>query len=176
MDHHFSYAAGTGYRAVELPIGDGSLSMTVVVPDDLSSFVKGLTAAKLTTIDSQLSTYDVDLALPRFSADSRFDLAEVLKAMGMPTAFDSLKADLSGITTDVPLYIQHVVHEANIDVVEEGVTASAVTVAVMQAGSSGVQPPHVKFQVDKPFLYFIRDGATGTVLFVGRIVDPSAKS
>ena len=179
-DQLLQYSAGTGYRAVDLPYSGGSLSMMIVVPDDMNSFVKGLTSAKLATIDSRRKAYDVDLTLPRFSADTRFNLNDVLAAMGMPSAFDWTVADLTGISQDPdaqPLYIQQVIHQANIDVVEEGTTASAVTVALGGKGSSGQPPPKVKFHVDKPFLYFIRDRwSTGAILFMGRIDDPSAKS
>jgi serpin B len=179
-DMGYLYAAGKGYRAVQLPF-DTSASMTIIVPDDMSSFVAGLTAAQLSTIDRQLSAYEVDLTLPKFSAESRFDLADVLKAMGMPTAFEmptpSAGADLSGITLDEQLYIQHVIHEANIDVDENGVVASAVTVVIGEAGAAGPGSlPRVTFHIDKPFLYFIQDRSTGAILFMGRIDDPSAAS
>jgi len=175
----YQYAAGKGYRAVQLPLGGsyGSLSMTIVVPDDMSSFVNGLTAAKLASIDTQGKSYQADLTLPRFSAESRTDLASALTAMGMPTAFNPDKADLSGITTDQKLSIDKVIHQANIDVVEQGTTASAVTVVLVGTTGGGPEPtppPPVKFHVDKPFLYFIREGGTGAVLFMGRIDDPSA--
>jgi serpin B len=173
IDAWFSYSAGAGYRAVMLPLGSG-LSMTFIVPDDMASYVNGLTAAGLADIFSHAQTYDVDLNLPRFSAQTRTDLAAVLSAMGMPTAFTT-HADLSGITTDEPLAIGAVIHQANIDVDEQGTTASAVTVTTGVATSGGPRtvPPHVQFHIDKPFLYFIRDASTGTVLFMGRIDDPS---
>ena len=124
------YSAGAGYRAVDVPMGGhyGSLSMTVVVPDDMASFVSGLTAARLHAIDEASQTRDVSLTLPRFSAESRFNLSDVLKTLGMSALFDPATADLSGITSDQRLYISNVIHQANIDVVEEGTTASAVTV------------------------------------------------
>jgi serpin B len=173
-----SYSAGTGYRAVVLPLGSASLSMTIVVPDSMVSFVSGLTAAGLASIDFAAEKYDVDLTLPRFSAETRVDLASMLAAMGMPTLFDRNGADLSGITTVERLYVAKVIHQANIDVVEQGVTAAAVTPVSIRAGSAGpvATPRHVQFHVDKPFLYFIREESTGAVLFMGRIGDPSAKS
>jgi serpin B len=71
--------------------------------------------------------------------------------------------------------LDKVVHQANIDVVEEGTTAAAVTV-VGGRGGIGAPPHHVTFNVNKPFLYFIRDGGSGAILFMGRIDDPSTKS
>jgi serpin B len=170
----YQYSAGSGYRAVQIPF-IASASMMILVPDNMSSFVNGLSAAKLATIGSQASNYIVDLTLPKFSAESRVDLATVLKAMGMTTAFDPSAADLSGITTDEKLFLDKVIHQANIDVDENGTTASAVTV-VGGRGGAGQPPPRVQFHIDKPFLYFIRENTTGTVLFMGRIDDPSAKS
>lgn len=174
-----AYSAGKGYRAVDLPMAGGwaPLSMTIVVPDDMASFTASLTAAKFRSIVSHETNYDVDLTLPRFSAESRFYLADVLTAMGMPTLFDAQKADLSGITRDEQLYIANVIHQANIDVVEQGTTASAVTVVVGATAGGGEPEPtprHVQFHVNKPFLYFIQERTTGAVLFMGRIDDPSA--
>lgn len=172
---HYSYSAGTDYRAVELPLGDESLAMTIVVPSNMASFVNGLTADRLAGINRAMATYDVDLTLPRFSINTRLELADVLAAMGMPTLFKPGTADLSGITTDERLSIAKVIHQANIDVVEEGTTAAAVTVAIGRAtGGMPQTPPHVQLHVDRPFLYFIRDTRTGAVLFMGRVTDPSA--
>jgi serpin B len=175
IDQVFGYTAGAGYKAVELPYS-GGMSMTVVVPDNMASFVSGLTADKLSKLIVYGDrTYDVDLTLPRFSIDSRFNLKDVLKAMGMPTAFDPIKVDLSGITTDEKLYLSGVIHEANIDVVESGTTAAAVTVVLGAAAGGGPPEPPIKvqFHVNKPFLYFIRDWTDGAVLFMGRVDDPS---
>jgi len=177
MDTNLMYSVGAGYRSVLLGLG-GTMAMTIVVPDDMASFVKGLTAARLSSISTSMAGYDVDLTLPRFSAESRVDLAGALSAMGMPTAF-SLQADLSGITHDEPLMLKKVIHQANIDVVEQGTTAAAVTVSIgATMGGPGPEPSpvHVQFHVNKPFLYFIQDNWSGAVLFMGRIDDPSAKS
>jgi serpin B len=174
------YAAGDGYRVVDMPLGggDSTLSMTIVVPDDMASFVAGLTAARLASIVEAEKTYDVDLALPRFSADYRTDLAASLQAIGMTDLFDDGKADLSGINGNVPerLVIAKVIHQANIDVVEKGTTAAAATVVIGRAtaGGDGTVPPKATFHVDLPFLYFLRETTSGAVLFVGTIGSPSS--
>lgn len=177
IDHEFSYAAGRGWSAVDLPYAAGNMSMTIIVPDDMASFTAGLTATKFNSIVSQETGRTVDLTLPRFSAETRINLASLLAAMGMPTAFDPARADLSGITQDEQLYIAKVIHQANIDVVEQGTTAAAVTVVMVATTGGGDEPtppPHVTFHVDKPFLYFIRDVRSGAVLFMGRIDNPAA--
>jgi serpin B len=168
------YAATKDYRAIDLPYS-GDFSMTVVVPGDMSAFLGALTAEKLDAIVASESAHEVDLTLPRFSIDSRFELSDVLSAMGMPTAFMP-QADLSGITTETSLMLKKVVHEANIDVVEDGTTAAAVTV-VVGVGMGGAPPawPKAQMHVDRPFLYFIRDTMSGAILFMGVVNDPSAE-
>lgn len=173
-DENLSYLSTNDYQAVDLPYSIGTMSMTIVVPTDMASFVKSLTAAKLTDIWTSEEQHEVDLTLPRFSIDSRFELAPVLSTLGMPTAFTP-GADLSGITTDEPLLISAVVHEANIDVVEDGTTAAAVTVVVGATTGGSPLLSKVQMHVDRPFLYFIHDEASGAVLFMGVVDDPSAK-
>jgi serpin B len=173
----WGYASGKGWRAVDLPYAGYTMSMTIIVPDDMASFVAGLNAASLATIWKSEKKYDVTLTLPRFKADSHFDLASHLAAMGMPTAFDPNTADFSGITGDRSIYIGKVIHQANIDVDETGTTAAAATVVVGKGMIGEPDPiPSVTFHVNQPFLFLIHDKATGAVLFAGRIDDPSATS
>jgi serpin B len=96
--------------------------------------------------------------------------------MGMSDIFDPAKADFSGIDGDHDLFLRKVIHQATIAVDERGTVAAAVTAEVGGAGSAGDPPPETTFHIDHPFLYFIRDDASGTVLFMGRIDDPSLKS
>jgi serpin B len=171
-----NYVAGQGYRAVDVPLEMlSTLTMTFIVPDDMAAFQSTLTAAEFDSILSSMKTYDVSLWLPKLSVESRFDLANVLKAMGMKDLFDPNAADLSGITTAEKLFVKQVIHQANMDVDEEGVTAAAVTV-VLGLGLAAEPPPHVDFRIDKPFLYFIRDRQSGAILFMGRVNDASAKN
>jgi serpin B len=177
----WSYASGTGWRAVDLPYEGNTMSMTIIVPDNIGSFVSGLNAASLKALWKSERAYDVTLTLPRFHAGSHFNLSDYLSAMGMPTAFDPYAADFSGIApitpSSPPLYIQRVIHQANIDVDEEGTTAAAATVVYMGAGAAPPEPlPSVTLHVDRPFVFLIHDNATGAVLFAGRIDDPSATS
>jgi serpin B len=173
IDAHFDYASGTGYQAIDLPYAMHGLSMTVIVPDDMASFVANLSDARFTEILAAESQAEVDFQLPKFSLETRVGLADVLSGMGMGIAFDPNTADFSGITTQEPLYVGAVIHQANIDVVEKGTTAAAVTAVVMEAGAAPVQGQKVTFHVDKPFLYFIHDNRSGAVLFMGRVDDPA---
>jgi serpin B len=97
--------------------------------------------------------------------------------MGMPLAFDVETADFTGISpiaSQTGLYIRKVIHEANIDVDEKGTEAAAAT-AVLMATGGGPELRQIDFKVDRPFLFLVRDVPTGAVLFMGRVVDPSAK-
>jgi len=169
----FRYAAGTGWRAVELPYLGGQLAMTVIVPDDLAAFEEGLDAAGLDAITSALADRQVQLSLPRFGIETKASLADALRALGMPLAFDPDRADFSGITAAEALLIDDVIHQANIDVDEKGTEAAAATAVVMRAGSAPIEP--VTLRVDRPFLFALRDVPTGAVLFLGRVTDPSVE-
>ncbi|MGA2514483.1 MAG: serpin family protein [Candidatus Limnocylindrales bacterium] len=166
------YASGSGWQAVELPYAGGSLAMTIVVPDDLAAFEASLDAASFARITASLQPADVDLTLPRFKIETKSDLSSALAQMGMPLAFDPERADFSGITTQEQLYISKVVHQANIAVDEKGTEASAATAVVMVAGLAPSN--QVTLHVDRPFIFAVRDTSTGAILFLGRVVDPSA--
>ncbi len=180
------YAAGSGWRAVELPYVGDALAMTIIVPDNLAAFERGLTAQKLTRVIGNLRTeppgttgvvYDVKVTMPRFGIEARADLADTLAAMGMPLAFDLDRADFSGISPiarETGLYIKKVIHQANIDVDEKGTEAAAATAVVMATGG-GPGSQEVLFKVDRPFLFLVRDVPTGAILFMGRVVDPSVR-
>ena len=170
---HAGYASGSGWQAVELPYLNPSLVMTIVVPDDLAAFEKSLDGPRFAQITSALADATVDLTLPRFKVETKADLTSILPGMGMPLAFDFGKADFSGMTTQEPLFISKVLHQANISVDENGTEASAATVVVMDAGSAA--PQHVvSMHVDRPFVFAVRDTSTGAILFLGRVSDPSA--
>ncbi len=164
------YADGSGWQAVEIPYIGGSLAMTVIVPDDLATFEQALTAERLASIAGALVETPVSLTLPSFSIETKAELADVLAALGMPSAFDD-RADFSGITTAERLQISDVIHQANIDVDEKGTEAAAATAVVMRATGIPVEP--VTVRVDRPFLFAVRDVPTGAILFLGRVGDPS---
>ena len=164
------YAAGTGWRAVEIPYIGGSLAMTIIVPDDLATFEQALTPDRLTSISTGLADAEVSLTLPRFSIETKAELADVLATLGMPSAFSD-RADFSGITTAEQLVISNVIHQANIDVDEKGTEAAAATAVVLRATAMPAEP--VTLSVDRPFLFALRDVPTGAILFLGRVADPS---
>jgi serpin B len=167
-----SYASGPGWQAVELPYAGDTLAMTIVVPDDLAAFEGSLDADRFAEVTAALQTANVDLTLPRFKIETKSDLSPTLEAMGMPLAFDPDRADFSGITAQEKLYVSAVIHQANVAVDEKGTEASAATAVVMAA--SAMPARSVTLHVDRPFLFAIRATSTGAILFLGRVVDPSA--
>jgi serpin B len=166
----FPYASGDGWQALEIPYLGGSLALTLILPDDLAGFERTLTPDGLVAITSSLTSTQVALALPKFGIETKAELATILAALGMPTAFGD-GADFSGITTAEQLAISNVIHQANIDVDEKGTEAAAATAVVMRATAMPSEPLTVS--VDRPFLFALRDVPTGAIVFLGRVGDPS---
>ena len=115
----------------------------------------------------------VQLTMPKFEFRTQTGLRAALAALGMKSAFSPGEADFSGMTTEEPLFISDVIHEAYIAVDEEGTEAAAATAVVMRA--SGMPPDQlVELTIDRPFMFSLRDRETGAVLFLGRVTDPTA--
>ncbi|MCK5434684.1 MAG: serpin family protein, partial [Dehalococcoidales bacterium] len=169
----FGYAEGDEYQAVELPYDGGELSMVILLPQTghFDAFEGSLDAQQVDAIMGRLEYSQVSLTMPKFEFESGFGLKETLAAMGMPVAF-SRDADFSGMTGNRDLFIADVIHKAFVSVDEAGTEAAAATAVVMEL--TAVPEVPVEVTADRPFIFLIRDIETGTILFVGRIVDPSA--
>jgi serpin B len=169
----FGYAEGDGYQAVELPYDGNELSMVILLPasGQFEAFEDSLDAEMVAGIIGSMNYQEVDLTMPKFEFDSSFSLKEALSALGMPLAF-SASADLSGMTGNRDLFIMDVVHKAFVSVDEEGTEAAAATAVIV--GETALPPAPVTMTIDRPFIFLIRDIETGTILFVGRTLDPSA--
>lgn len=167
---NFPYADMGSYKAVQLPYDGGDVSMLVILPDDLATFEQRFDATTIDNTVDALAGERVHLTLPKFEFEAPLMLTQKLQDMGMVAPFQD--ADLSGMTGSRDLAITDVVHKAFVAVDEEGTEAAAATAVV--TGETSVPPPPVEFRADKPFIFMIRDNATGSILFVGRIVDPTA--
>ncbi len=176
---YFGYGAGDGYQVVALPYAGGEMYMAVLLPDQgrFQEFEERLDADFLDQALAQVSENYVALEMPRFGFDAAFRLGDALKTMGMSAAFDPGAADFSGMDglscaarDNGCLYIGAAVHKAFVSVDESGTEAAAATAVMMQTESAKPMPVEVK--VDRPFIFVIRDNATGTNLFVGRVVEP----
>lgn len=159
-----------GYEAVELPYDGADLSMLIVLPSDLGAFeVRLQEMGSLLPIAPARDPRPVTLTMPKFRVESAFALVPTLKALGMTAPFAD--ADFSGIDGSRDLFISDVIHKAFVSVDEAGTEAAAATAVVIGRTSAGPEP--VTLRLDRPFVFFIRDDVTGTVLFAGRVADPS---
>jgi serpin B len=119
----------------------------------------------------RLQAGQVALTMPKFRVENSFNLNDALSDMGMGVAFDPDAADFSGIDGTRNLYITDVVHKAFVDVDEEGTEAAAATAVIVGLTSAPGEP--VQVTIDRPFIFLIRDMERGTILFIGRVMDPS---
>jgi serine protease inhibitor len=174
----YLYYKSKDFQSVVLPYGTGRVSMYVFLPDEqkgLDQFEKDLTPENWDTWLKSFQMYPGDLMLPRFKVEWESELNEALKTLGMEEAFDSARADFSGmvkVSSGNNLFISEVKQKSWCEVNEEGTVAAAVTSVGMSTTS--VQKPREKFfmKVDRPFFFSIRDNLTGVVLFMGSVRNP----
>jgi len=171
----YRYYDGGAFQEVEIPYQGGDLSMVVLLPkkiDGLPALEKSFTAETLSKwLDKLAPTHKVYLVLPRFKITGDFDLGGTLSAMGMPQAFSN-SADFSGMTGKPLFKISRAVHQAYVDVNETGTEAAAAT-AITMVGETAMREEIVDFNADHPFLFLIRDTKSGSILFLGRVADPT---
>lgn len=169
----FHYLETDAYQAVELPYEGSDYAMVVWLPkkiDGLADVERAVVAKDMHAALDEMARRPVDLYLPRFRVDANLSLVEVLGSLGMKAAFTPA-ADFSAITSE-PLWISAVVHQALVEVDETGTEAAAATGAVAATAAAIDRPRPVVFRADHPFMFAIRDTATGDVLFMGRVVTP----
>jgi serpin B len=170
----FGYMETDSFQGLELPYVDDDLSMIILLPKEIDGpdeFEKTLTIENLSKWLSKLRKREVVVSVPKFKMTSQFGLASVLKSMGMTDAFSS-NANFSGINGKRNLFISAVIHKAYVDVNEEGTEAAAATVVTMKLTS--VMPSRTPvFRADHPFLFLIRDNHSGSILFIGRVMNPN---
>jgi len=171
----FRYFENEKFQAISLPYGAGRMSMYVFLPAKnakLKNFQAELSAANFESWMSQLRSTEGNFVLPRFKLEYEIVLNNTLKALGMEAAFDPQRANFSAMHARPALanvFIGEVKHKTFVEVNEEGTEAAAVTSGGMQATSF---VPPFKMTVDRPFFCAIRDNQTGTILFMGAIVEP----
>jgi serpin B len=179
----YRYGDAGGLKAVELPYRGDQMSLLVLLPNDvdgLEALEKSLDDEKLDAIVASLERKRVMISLPKFEVNpaEALSLADLLREMGMADAFDRDKADFTGIANPPSradrLFISKVFHKAFVRVDEKGTEAAAATAIIMSRAGSAMQKA-VEFKADHPFLFVLRDNATGLILFMGRVADPSAK-
>jgi len=164
----YRYAEDKTFQAVELPYGNGSFVMDVLLPVDSKDFAKAaasLDNAYWTALNAQMRSCEVALTLPVFKTEYNVELSDALKALGMKDAFTG-NADFSAMS-QTPLCIDFVKQKTYVDVNEKGTEAAAITAIGMKLTSVG--PSEMKvFKADRPFIYMIREVSTGAILFMGQ--------
>ena len=168
-----AYLRADGYQAVLLPYKESRLAMAVVLPEagPSAALAPRLTRG-LAPLLAGATRQSVALSLPKFRQRAGFGLIPVLQQLGVQDAFTSA-ADFSGITSAVRLLIGAVVHQAYIDVDEQGTEAAAATAVAMRPMALRREPEPVRMIVDRPFLFAITDTATGLPLFLGQVTRPA---
>jgi serpin B len=166
-------AVAPTYTAIDLPYAGGQTSMLVVLPtgQQFASVDAALSGDFLNHVIASLQPQDVALSLPKFTLKgASVSLKSALQSMGMIDAFDPAKADLSGMVPSDHLNVDDVVHQAFVRVNESGTEAAAAT--GVKSGVNAIEQP-LAVNVNRPFFFVLRDIPTGTVLFVGRVMDPT---
>ncbi|MGD0198008.1 MAG: serpin family protein [Solirubrobacteraceae bacterium] len=173
QDTTYGYAQGNGYQAVDLPYRSSTLSLLAILPHgSLAGFEHSLNADTLAAVVTALKPHAVTLAMPKIDLSSQIDLDQPLELLGMRDAFGPA-ADFSALTRQRALNISLVEHAAVLKVDEQGTVAAGATAIV---GPTAVERPPVgvvTVAFDHPFLLVLRDDASGTILFVARVADPS---
>jgi serpin B len=170
----FRYMEAEDFQALEMPYVKDELSMIILLAKNIDGVVdleKKLTSENLSRWLGELHKQKVVVSIPRFKMTEQFSLADTLRAMGMTDAFSAQTADFSGMDGKQDLFISAVVHKAFVDVNEEGTEAAAATGIGMAMGAAPQKMP--VFRADHPFIFFIRDNNSGSILFIGRVMDPA---
>lgn len=175
-DANFNYAETDNLQILELPYEGNELSMIILLPkeDDLKAVEQSLNLENLSQWKELLSNEEVHVYLPKFKFETKYFMAQDLQDMGMPTAFTpgidfGGKADFSGMTGNKRLNIAEVIHQAFVEVNEEGTEAAAATAAV---DVESISSPSL-FKANHPFIFIIQQKNTGNILFMGRVSDPT---
>ena len=183
IQEYFSYGEDENAKIVELPYKGNDLCMYIVLPEEnnIEEFESTFTLSGYNKLKSSMeSQYMVRVWLPRFKIDSKAELPDTLKDMGIVDAFDENRANFSGIydvqmvPEDYKLWLDDVVHQAFIDVQEEGTEAAASTAIEAVDSAEEVPEKVLEFKADHPFMFFIEDKRTGCILFMGKVEDPGS--
>ena len=168
-DHGFM--RGDGFTAAELLYESADMSMVIILPEEgeFDDVDKRLNPEVYGKIIEAITFAEMELVMPKFEFDSYYELKQALSALGMPLVFGST-ADFSGIVEDGGIWIDEVFHKAYVKVDEKGTIAAATVSDTLTYGSIDGGP--VRFIVDRPFIFIIRDIPTGTILFIGRVLNP----
>lgn len=170
---NFRFFQGDGFKIAEFPYGQGNFVMDVILPDEadgLTEVMASLGGSGFSSWINAMTEKELQVSFPRFKYGFRLTLKEILTDMGMGIAFTDA-ASFSNISEQYDLLINEVTHQSFIETNEEGTEAAAAT--VVEVGTTSV-PVILVFNMDHPFIYIIRETTTNSIIFMGRVSDPSA--
>jgi serpin B len=169
----YKYVEGSNFKALELPYDGRQLSMYILLPQaaQFNSFDTALNSVQINSIIGSMQSAAVNLTMPKFKIESELGLKKTLQELGIKNAFDPNLADFSGMDGQKDLYITDVLHKSYVTVDEVGTEAAAATGIIV--GTTSMPTDIKEFNMNSPFIFIIRDNPTGSILFLGKVVDPS---
>ncbi len=176
-ERKIKYAEIDGVKIAELPYKDSGLSIIFVLPavegaEELATARKKIFGEALAKFTAEGINQEATLSIPKFKFETEImDISELLQQGGLKKAFSD-KAEFPLITKDEDLKIDKVLHKAVVEVNEEGTEAAAAT-AVIAARVVSIRVDNLKYVLDRPFVFLIRDQKTGYILFAGQITNPA---
>lgn len=169
------YFEDESMQVLEIPYSGNNFSMVILLPKEtheMEAIEQSLGSETFNNMLNRLESTEVDIFIPKFEAETKLDLEEVLMVMGMVQPFNRY-ADFSGMTGDLDLKIDKVIHQAMIEVAEEGTEAAAATAVVVIRKTSIDPDPRTTFIANRPFMFFIKENQHNSILFAGRVMNPS---
>jgi serpin B len=166
----YNYFSNSEFQALDLPYGSGSFSMTIFLPGldkKIDEFIENLNQDNLSIWLNTFKKDSGNIYLPKFKLEYEVELNDVLKALGMPTAFTPM-ADFTRMYKPGGLMISKVKHKTFVEVNEEGTEAAAATVVEIIKSSIGDK---FTMYINRPFIFMIRENNSQTILFIGKVVE-----
>ncbi len=169
-----NYFETEGLQVLELPYEGKELSMVILLPENgkMEELESSLATDALSEWTADMDSKDVEIYLPKFKFETKYLLKDTFKEMGMPTAFSN-SANFSGMSETKQLKITEVIHQAFVEVNEEGTEAAAATAVIMEEVTAMIPEEPMLFNADHPFIFLIKEKESGTILFIGRVSDPT---
>lgn len=164
----FNYTETDDCQVLQLPYGNQSFTMTILLTKDTDKLPCVPTAKQWQEMSQRLYGHNIDVKLPRFETDTDIYLNDYMAKLGMPDAFDTNKANFKNFC-EKPTFISMIKQVAKIEVSEEGTEAAAITIIGMyEAALPDDQPSFINFHANRPFLYIISEKTTGAIFFIGQ--------
>jgi serpin B len=175
-DAIYLYAENSDLQMLSMPYmhtTSKGLTMIVLLPKsgNLMATEVSLSAGTLSALQQSAESWRVKVYFPKYMLKTKYFLPKTLGTMGMPTAFTG-NADFSGMDGTKNLFVSDVIHQAFVGVNEEGTEAAAATAVGPMAYAPESPGPVAVFRADHPFIFLILDNETGSILFIGRVVNP----